>query len=304
MNHKITTISVNYESGRSAGLRHVCECGWSSVMYHFDDIDRKKQAGIEKSKHEKKFVKLHVRKLKEIVDDSIYNYPLLYKACDYESSRLLVLNQLFLTIGTGYEWHKNGYLCYLDSKKTKFEKLPKNYFEYKLFYACGKIINEVNFPKFAYKVKHDYEDYDFTFEADSLEHAQKIIGNDEIFVHELRNEYFHPYPICEYSNITKIGSFVQDDWLAGAVEITKATLNFYQTASYYWDQPYDRSQHSYHPRSTYNSLKNMFNDPEKMKNFQSTRPNETLENYSQRVWENFREKQIDIVTQILNTWDK
>ncbi len=304
MNHKITTISVNYESSRPAGLRHVCECGWSSVAYHFDDIDRKKQAGIEKSQHEKKFVKLHIHKLKDVVDDSIYNYPLLYKASDYEFSRLLVLNHLFLTIGTGYEWHKNGYLCYPDSKRTSFDKLPHGYFEYKLFYACDKNIVKINSPKFSYKVKHAYEDYDFVFEADSLEHAEKIIGNDEIFVTELKNNYFHPYPICEFSNITKLGSFVQDDWLSGAIEVAKATLKFYQDANYHWSQPYDRMQCLNHPRSTYNSLKNMFNDSEKMKSFQSTNPNETLEDYSQRVWEIFREKQIGIVTEILNKWDK
>jgi hypothetical protein len=49
-------------------------------------------------------------KLKQVIDSAILSYPSLFRTSDYETSRLLVLNQIFLVIGNGYEWCKDGYL--------------------------------------------------------------------------------------------------------------------------------------------------------------------------------------------------
>jgi hypothetical protein len=63
----------------------------------------------------------------------IWNYPTLYRADNYEDSRLLVLHQMFLVIGNGYEWRPDGTLtCDNDSKQNR-KTLPKGYFDKKLW---------------------------------------------------------------------------------------------------------------------------------------------------------------------------
>jgi len=87
--------------------------------------------------------------LEHQIDKSIYTYPSLYKAHDRRTSRLLVLDHLFNTIGNGYEWAntkdpaKGGYLTEPNSRKLhgdwvrnydlpygkeKFQPLPEQFF--------------------------------------------------------------------------------------------------------------------------------------------------------------------------------
>lgn len=47
-------------------------------------------------------------KLEDYIQSSIANYPSLYAGKDYASSRLLVLNHIFLTLGGGLEWANTG----------------------------------------------------------------------------------------------------------------------------------------------------------------------------------------------------
>jgi len=72
-------------------------------------------------------------KLKDYVDNSILYYPSLYRAHNYEDSRLLVLDHIFLTIGNGLEWHKDGFITELGYRgkyntKYKAKKIPENFF--------------------------------------------------------------------------------------------------------------------------------------------------------------------------------
>ena len=70
--------------------------------------------------------------LQEHIDFSIYNYPILYRCIDDpRMSRLLVLNQMFLVIGNGYEWERDsGKLTTgTDTKVT----LPEGYYSKELY---------------------------------------------------------------------------------------------------------------------------------------------------------------------------
>lgn len=56
-------------------------------------------------------------------------YPTLYRAGDWETSRILVLSKMFLTIGNGYEW-KDGMLLYGDTPDPiDTPDLPPDFFD-------------------------------------------------------------------------------------------------------------------------------------------------------------------------------
>ena len=75
--------------------------------------------------------------LSQTVNRLIIYYPSLFKAGNFEDSRILVLSHLFLTLGNGYSWSKHGYLrevnrkpelCYNSSIPPKFF-LPDDFFD-------------------------------------------------------------------------------------------------------------------------------------------------------------------------------
>lgn len=74
-------------------------------------------------------------KLKNLILSSIKEWPTLYRGWTYEDSRIPVLGSLFLTIGTGYEWHPDGFLAALNGRKSTYQiikgkpHLPKDYFQ-------------------------------------------------------------------------------------------------------------------------------------------------------------------------------
>lgn len=186
-------------------------------------------------------------KLEDNIRDSIYEYPSLFRAKDYSSSRLHVLNHLFLVNGNGYEWHTDGYLT--DGKKKERKTLPENYFNDELYEIQTNKAEELiqAFEKselFFYKQMR-WEGLAFIFQCDNkakaLEFYEKFakkefeifdsfadsypILNDiaeakisDYFVDILRVNYpVDPYPICQYSAIQEIlngktNSFYQDNF--------------------------------------------------------------------------------------------
>ena len=76
-------------------------------------------------------------KLDDAIRWNIYNYPTLFRAKDYDTSRIYVLGHMFLCIGTGLEWHKDGFLAPMNSKGYNLSQvrktLPKNYFKKNLY---------------------------------------------------------------------------------------------------------------------------------------------------------------------------
>lgn len=78
--------------------------------------------------------------LQKLIDQSIMEYPSLYKTPTYAASRMNVLLHLFLTIGNGFEW-VNSRLVEKSSKRRRpnqhpyktFKTIPPNYFEMDLY---------------------------------------------------------------------------------------------------------------------------------------------------------------------------
>lgn len=85
-----------------------------------------------------------VPNLEHLVNDSIVKYPTLYRIPgDPVTSRLRVLNHLFLVIGNGYEWNKAGFLEDAYGRKRKLTKtLPKWIFDKDIYalHLKGKLV--------------------------------------------------------------------------------------------------------------------------------------------------------------------
>lgn len=224
--------------------------------------------------------------LEDYIRQSIYTYPSLYKDKTYELSRLKVLDHIFLCIGTGLEWSKNGELCELTGSSVKKGRktLPKDFFEKRLwelevyndkldkvkkylksrnikFYVSARLRNKIVRVYFfedrenvAHKVILRFHIMD-DLRNDSPEFRKDMVG-----VYEMKSYYqFNPYPLCGYSPIVEmlngrtnslhIDNFdltmVKQDWIDGAIDVAKASLE------YYMDDEKSKN-HIYHPdRSTY-----------------------------------------------------
>lgn len=93
--------------------------------------------------------------LEDVIRQSIYEYPTLYRIPgNPELSRLLVLDHIFLCIGTGYEWHPDGYLYYDNGRADKGRKtLPKGFFEKRLYYLTLEAHNRNTGEPIDYKAQ-------------------------------------------------------------------------------------------------------------------------------------------------------
>ena len=105
-------------------------------------------------------------KLEDQVRSSILHYPTLYRAKNYEDSKILVYNQLFCTIGNGYEWDKDGTLHSLFIDKTS-QKIPADFFKKKLWCFDFK-------PKMGKQLKAALENHFFYFTN------EKMYGNKTV----------------------------------------------------------------------------------------------------------------------------
>jgi hypothetical protein len=179
---------------------------------------------------------MKIIKLDDHVRDAIYNYPTLYRGKDYETSRLKVLDHLFLVIGNGYEWEKEGFLSCVgrggfhgDNTKAKgLKTLPEGFFDKELynFYVDSTKMKELEKrlkkeKRFHYFLdKAHKKETNLIFEADE-ETAKDYVRNYEAetginrrngvpatgwtFVDKARSDHsISPYPICEYSAIKEI----------------------------------------------------------------------------------------------------
>lgn len=143
--------------------------------------------------------------LKQLIIDSILDYPTLFKDVNYAMSKQKVLNHIFFVNGNGLIWNR-GVLCY-DTDKDEFpsltnRSLPDNYFDTPVYEKeedeaiwLKKFREEGNIP---YKPS----------EACSKT-ALKI------------------YPICRYAAICNIPDNIQDDFLKGAMEAIDMAIEFY-----------------------------------------------------------------------------
>lgn len=236
-------------------------------------------------------------KLEDHIRASIYRYPTLYRANDYAESRLYVLNHLFLVIGNGYEWHRDGYLT--SGKKEGRKTLPKNYFEMDLYEIETQKPEELKKALkaeglFFYSLERGRHGGEvFVFESRTDEQLAKccqeysIPNQMESILYrlkdfsymKLRMEYpVHPYPICQYSAIQEILNgktnslhqdnfdlVVQPDWLQGCADIAVEAKKYYNDRSRYENDHY-------------------------------------FKQFSKNAWHKYRKEQLDILNQFLDKY--
>jgi len=260
-------------------------------------------------------------KVSDFISQSIQTYPSLYKDVDYERSKLKVLCHTFFTIGNGMEMaetedpKQGGYVVEPKHKKNedgdwervldkpygkeRYKKLPKDYFESVIFYVYGSR-NPIEITK---KGRNDvYFRYD------------KKVAN-EIFppsLYKAESLYeFSPYPFSEnYSLACKVyyeNLFLQDDWMKELVFLCKRTLEYFNDENQYKNDSRYPSKNS---RMTSGQFKSTF-EVEGAKGVRNLRklwgydisdevPTEDeINRRSQKVWEDFRKKQINFLTLFL-----
>lgn len=176
-------------------------------------------------------------KLKDYVDNSIMRYPTLFRSFDYEHSRRLVLNHMFLAYGTGLEWSKEGFLAEERRGKFKIEKprkIPENYFTMPLWEID---LRKKDVPEFKKMIKGNYHylctskceigEFSFVFSCDKKLATKVFLKFDEFTkrYHEFlkkfpdikqelspreccsyykHDEEYKPHPMCKYSPIVEM----------------------------------------------------------------------------------------------------
>ncbi len=170
-------------------------------------------------------------KLNNLVEDLIYNYPSLFRSINYKTSRLRVLNHLFLVIGNGYEWDVTK--RFLEDKNSNLIRSPyldKIYFKRDLYFTN---INELilNLIKDRYHYKIDNNIY-FECESSKIEEINNNASNSsEIILKAQSNDKpLIPYSVFDSSYISEIYkcSYLNEEWLKGAIDICEYALNFYR----------------------------------------------------------------------------
>ncbi len=168
-------------------------------------------------------------KLQDHINQSIREYPSLFKAENMDKSSILVLNHLFLINGNGYEWF-DGYLA------EHTQETPEPY---------GKIKSKPLLDTFFEMTKDMYKYQRITKSAFDL------LDNDKEFnVVKRGNNYYSrylcrpiscnytPYPLCEYAKLNNIPDDIRQDWLDGAKKIAKVTLAFFTNRKAVENCPY------------------------------------------------------------------
>lgn len=178
--------------------------------------------------------------LQESVEDSIARFPTLYKMKDFKTSKLAVLNHLFLVNGNGYEWDERGFL--FDSEDKKLKKLPKDFFEKD---THKWIILPEGFEK-VYQLMSDDELKDTGIKKRKGKYYRKQKQAFDDYGGKF-GIYPQPYPICQYTCLVNMPDNILYDWWEGSVEVARWAYNFYNTPylyenSFYW-QPAQRKQH-------------------------------------------------------------
>jgi hypothetical protein len=266
-------------------------------------------------------------KLEDQIRESIYRYPTLYRARNYAESRLLVLDHLFLCIGTGYEWSEEGYLFHdVGEEPPKygeqtFGALPEGFFEKKLYSLKieGDRLAEFKAElgdRFYYVEERTYTGIRIVFEAPGGEEeatpffakygergpTRFVFCNAADAYTREEDNWFHPYPTCDYSPIQEIfegktnslhiDNFeftkIQPDWLQGAVDIAIAAKEYYEDAE-------KCKSHTYHPeKSDYRSRD--------YKQLSGYIEGETKEEFMWRTWEAYRQGQLEFFNAFLEKY--
>lgn len=288
--------------------------------------------------------------LEHSINWAILNYPTLYRSTNHEVSRLKVLSHYFLSIGTGMEWAKGGYMYDNLSKhpeKKLVKKLPKNFYEidiwtfdinpkmlkearqelrkekiwhhvHKGYFGISVIFSCSRERALSFVVKYECEK-DKNQRAENAERFKDFPERRDDWVNriwEAKTEHpFNPYPIGEFCAIVEMINkrtcsyhvenfeltYVQEDWIKGAIEVVRATLDYFHDESQY-------SNNSYHPNRCLWDFKDSYKkDPEEFakRNVERGFPADTsIEDCCRMCFEKFREEQIEYCETFLKMYDK
>lgn len=133
--------------------------------------------------------------LENFMKHMIKQSPTLFRGSSYEESTIPVLGYMFLCIGTGLEWHKDGYLYFpREARKMSTKpRLPKDYFDKKLW-VLSVNPNDIQLVKDSLKDKYYYfsisrrfREANFVFEA-TKEFADELTLRFDIKRSKLSNE--------------------------------------------------------------------------------------------------------------------
>lgn len=272
-------------------------------------------------------------KLEHVVNWSILNYPTLYRCNDHQESRLLVLENLFCGIGTGYEWTKEGYLTdrtLSDPSKKCVEKLPDNFYQMKLYSMTSpkrhvsKVKSELKaHGRWFHCLEKNYlSEIDFVFEADE-EFATLLFKKypkrytpepDLVIVRQAKSRcVFNPYPLCRYSPLveminrrtdsTHIENFdlehISEDWIQGAVEVAREVIAYYNDESRF-------TKHIYHPNNCLYMFEDRYKkDPEKYRRENEPwgmTPEMSVEDWCNYHWNKYVTKQEDYCKKLIEMY--
>ena len=268
-------------------------------------------------------------KIKDFISRSIQTYPTLYKCDNYYNSKLKVLNQIFFTIGNGYEVaetkipEEGGYVVeakYKRNKKTddyirikdkpygkeKYKELPTDYFDTIIYKVSSlkspiEIINNGE-DNVYYRYDKDIEDCEDFYKPK----LRKIISNYP----------FIPYPFSKnYSLICDMyykNEFMQQDWIDESIILCKETLKYFLNEELYKKNSYYPTEKSI--KSDLNQFQESFNqgikEGKKLRKIWGYKVSDIcpdIEEITIRKWESwtdFHKRQIDFLNNFLSKFDK
>lgn len=256
--------------------------------------------------------------LENVVDQLIYRHPSLYRSKDRATSRLNVCENLFLCIGTGFEWHPDGYLyqtiCY-DKECDECVKIPDNYYDSDLYYFYLKDEGAKEFEEgIRQKIgnRFNYENDRFLYFNFTDEEAEEFreTCDYKYFIHKIEN-HFSPYGICEFSALSEIMNgrtnspnmdnfdfTPKEDWLQGCKEVAVRTWEYYHDEKQF-------SNNHYYPTKTINHIRYDLEDGDKynrerlIKNMEG----KTVEEFCQSIWDRHLAEQLDYLTKFFDKFE-
>ena len=281
--------------------------------------------------------------LEQNVNCLICNFPTLFRDCNYERSRMKVLDHMFLSYGTGFCWSRKGNLIRSErNKKPKSEKtlypfksLPEGFFEKSLFemdvrnseldFFCSLIQN-----KFHYFIEEKFSENTCVFEATESEvkEIESQMESVSVFVNERlrlfycfarKAENLHertPPHICRHSPLAEMteGRTSDNDFFefTPRADLIKGVIECATDALDYYNHPERFERNSVY---TTNQLVQMRRDVELAKakgekahwhkylKINEDGSVETEEHFAERIWVDFKKEQIELLTKFFDKFN-
>lgn len=223
-------------------------------------------------------------KIKDYIAKSILQYPGLYKAKNYEESKLQVLNQIFFTLGNGLEFAQTEH--------------P----------GQGGYIIE---PEY---VENNHGDWIRLNDEPYGKRTSKPLPKN-LFDSESESNYpFHPYSFCDeiglLSEILREEHFLQDDWMAELVYLCKRTLEFFNDPEQYKYDCYYPSEGNLNKEVYWFSECKTKAAIRQMRHDNGYKPSDVVPtrqeifNHSLSIFEEYKKRQIKTLEDVLKKFDK